>query len=99
MCIAVGRQQVVGRNAAATTAGESGMTSFLRGSYGSSASKGDRAMLGWALMFLVLALIAAFFGFAGVANVAVGIAQILFIVFLVIFAISLIAGLATRTRV
>ena len=42
-------------------------------------------MLGWAVTFLVIALIAAVFGFAGIAGAAAGIAQILFYIFLVIF--------------
>jgi uncharacterized membrane protein YtjA (UPF0391 family) len=34
-------------------------------------------MLGWALIFLVIAIIAAFFGFGGIAGTAAGIAQTL----------------------
>ena len=57
-------------------------------------------MLGWAVTFLVIALIAAVFGFAGIAGAAAGIAQILFYIFLVIFLISLVMGLMRgRTRV
>lgn len=48
-------------------------------------------MLGWAITFLVIALIAAVFGFGGIASASAGIAQILFFVFLVLFAITLIA--------
>ncbi len=51
-------------------------------------------MLGWALTFLVIALIAALFGFGGIAGTAAGIAKILFIVFLVLFAIGLVMHLA-----
>lgn len=47
-------------------------------------------MLGWALTFLVIALIAAVFGFGGIASASAGIAQILFFVFLILFAITLI---------
>lgn len=47
-------------------------------------------MLGWALTFLVVALIAALFGFGGIASASVGIAQILFVVFLVLFVATLI---------
>jgi uncharacterized membrane protein YtjA (UPF0391 family) len=47
-------------------------------------------MLGWALTFLVIALIAAVLGFGGIAGPAVGIAKILFFVFLVLFLISLV---------
>ena len=57
-------------------------------------------MLGWAVFFLVIALIAALFGFGGIAGAAVGIAKLLFFVFLAIFVISLIMGLARgRTRI
>lgn len=49
-------------------------------------------MLGWALTFLVIALIAAVFGFTGVYQASAGIAKILFFVFLVLFVISLIFG-------
>jgi len=57
-------------------------------------------MLGWAVFFLVIALIAAVLGFGGIAGTAVGIAKLLFFIFLAIFAISLIMGLARgRTRV
>jgi len=52
--------------------------------------KGRCNMLGWALTFLVIALIAAALGFGGVAGTASSIAQVLFFVFLVLFLISLI---------
>ncbi|MEE4189526.1 MAG: DUF1328 domain-containing protein [Roseobacter sp.] len=48
-------------------------------------------MLGWAFIFLVIALIAAVFGFGGIATASAGIAQILFFVFIVLFAIALVA--------
>ncbi|MBD3316579.1 MAG: DUF1328 domain-containing protein [Chitinivibrionales bacterium] len=51
-------------------------------------------MLGWALSFLVIALIAAVFGFGGIASAAAGIAKILFFVFLALFIISLIMNMA-----
>jgi len=47
-------------------------------------------MLGWALTFLVIALIAAVFGFGGIASASAGIAQILFFLFLVLFVAALI---------
>ncbi len=47
-------------------------------------------MLGWALTFLVIALIAAVFGFGGIASASAGIAQILFFIFLVMFVAALI---------
>ena len=53
-------------------------------------------MLGWALTFLVIAIIAAIFGFGGIAGTAAGIAQILFYIFLAIFIVSLLFGLVRR---
>ena len=50
-------------------------------------------MLGWALMFLVVAIIAAFFGFGGIAVASAGIAKLLFFIFVVLFAVALLAGL------
>jgi uncharacterized membrane protein YtjA (UPF0391 family) len=47
-------------------------------------------MLGWALTFLVVALIAGVLGFTSVAGAAMGIAKILFFVFLVLFIVSLV---------
>jgi len=54
-------------------------------------------MLGWALTFLVLALVAGLLGFGGIAGAAVGIAKILFFVFLALLVFSLVAG-ALRGR-
>ena len=50
-------------------------------------------MLGWALTFLLVAILAGFFGFGGVASASMGIAQVLFFVFVVLFVVSLIAHL------
>ena len=50
-------------------------------------------MLGWALTFLVVALIAGVLGFTTVAGAAMGIAKILFFVFLVLFLVSLVMHL------
>ena len=50
-------------------------------------------MLGWAVTFLIVALIAALLGFGGIAGVAVEAAKIVFFVAIVLFAISVIAGL------
>jgi len=50
-------------------------------------------MLGWALTFLVVALIAGVLGFTSVAGTAMGIAKILFFVFLVLFVVSLVLHL------
>ncbi len=50
-------------------------------------------MLGWALTFLVVALIAGVLGFTSVAGAAMGIAKILFFVFLVLFVVSVVMHL------
>jgi uncharacterized membrane protein YtjA (UPF0391 family) len=50
-------------------------------------------MLGWAVVFFIIAIIAAVFGFGGIASGAATIAQILFFIFLVLFLISLVMGL------
>jgi uncharacterized membrane protein YtjA (UPF0391 family) len=54
-------------------------------------------MLGWAITFLILALIAGALGFGGVAMLSANIAQVLFVVFLILFAIALVAN-AVRGR-
>jgi len=54
-------------------------------------------MLGWALTFLIIALIAAVLGFGGIAGTAIGIAKIIFFVAIALFLISAIAG-AMRGR-
>jgi len=54
-------------------------------------------MFGWALTFLVIALIAAVLGFGGIAGTAVGIAKIIFFVAIVLLLISMVAG-AVRGR-
>lgn len=48
-------------------------------------------MLGWALVFFLLAIAAAFMGFFALAGIAAGIAKILFLVFLVLLVASFIA--------
>ena len=47
-------------------------------------------MLGWALTFLVIALIAGALGFTGIYIAAAGIAKILFFIFVVLFLVSLV---------
>ncbi len=63
---------------------------------GAARLKGERNMLHYAVVFLVIALIAALFGFTGIAASAAEIAQVLFIVFLIFAAISLLVGLMRR---
>lgn len=48
-------------------------------------------MLGWALAFLIIALIAGVLGFGGIAGASVGIAKFLFVVFVALFIIAMIA--------
>jgi len=55
-------------------------------------------MLGWAITFLVVALIAAVLGFGGIAGTAVGIAKLIFYVFIVLFLVSLVYSLVTGRR-
>jgi uncharacterized membrane protein YtjA (UPF0391 family) len=61
-----------------------------------SGAKGNFAMLNWALIFFIVAVIAAIFGFGGIAVASAGIAKILFFLFLILFVISLISGLTRR---
>jgi len=49
-------------------------------------------MFGWAITFLIVALIAAVFGFTGIAGTAVHIAWILFVVGLILAVVFLILG-------
>lgn len=50
-------------------------------------------MLGWALTFLVIALIAAVLGFGGIAGTAIEIAKIIFFVAIILFLVSAVVGL------
>ena len=47
-------------------------------------------MLGWAIFFLVLALIMGLLGFGGMAQAFAGIAKVLLVIFLVLFLVMLI---------
>lgn len=53
-------------------------------------------MLGWALTFLIVALIAGLMGFGLIGGMAWTAAKVLFFVFLVLFVISLVAGRRTH---
>ena len=55
-------------------------------------------MLGWAVTFLIVALIAAVLGFGGIAGVAIEAAKIVFFVAVVLFAIARFGGAGTRAR-
>jgi uncharacterized membrane protein YtjA (UPF0391 family) len=50
-------------------------------------------MLGWAITFLVIALIAAVLGFGGIAGLSLEIAKVIFFVAIILFAIAAIVGL------
>jgi uncharacterized membrane protein YtjA (UPF0391 family) len=50
-------------------------------------------MLGYTLIFLIIALIAGVLGFTGIAGAAVGIARILFAIFLILFLATLVLRL------
>ena len=54
-------------------------------------------LLGWALVFLVVALIAAAFGFGGIANVSTDIARTLFLIFVVVFVVLLVMNFVRAT--
>lgn len=50
----------------------------------------ETKMLGWALTFLIIAVIAAAFGFGGIAGASAWIAQVLFFLFLIALLISVV---------
>jgi uncharacterized membrane protein YtjA (UPF0391 family) len=53
----------------------------------------ETAMLGWAVTFVIVALIAAVLGFGGIAGVAVEAAKIVFFVAVLLFAIAALVGM------
>jgi uncharacterized membrane protein YtjA (UPF0391 family) len=55
-------------------------------------------MIGWAVTFLVIALIAAVLGFGGLAGTAIGIAKIIFFVAIILFVISTLFGFMRGRR-
>ena len=57
------------------------------------------ALLRWALIALVVAVVAAVFGFGGIAEGATDVAKILFYVFLAVCAVLFIAGAMTYRAV
>jgi uncharacterized membrane protein YtjA (UPF0391 family) len=50
-------------------------------------------MFGWALTFLIIALVAGVLGFGGVAIISIEIAKIIFTVAIILFLVSVIIGL------
>jgi uncharacterized membrane protein YtjA (UPF0391 family) len=55
-------------------------------------------MIGWAITFLVVALIAALLGFGGIAGVAMEAAKIIFFVAIVLFLIAALVGIVRGRR-
>jgi uncharacterized membrane protein YtjA (UPF0391 family) len=55
------------------------------------------AMLYWAAVFFIIALVAGVLGFTGIAFASADIARILFFVFLVLFLVSLVSHAGRRT--
>jgi uncharacterized membrane protein YtjA (UPF0391 family) len=55
-------------------------------------------MFGWAIFFLLVALVAAFLGFGGVASLSFEFAKIVFWIALILLAVSLVYGLVTGRR-
>ena len=55
-------------------------------------------MLGWALTFLVIALISAVLGFGGIAGTAIEIAKIIFFVAIILFVVSAVLGMLRGRR-
>lgn len=58
--------------------------------------KGITSLLGWAIVFLIVALVAAVFGFGLISGVSITIAKWLAIIFVILFIISIIAHAAKR---
>ena len=53
----------------------------------------EKDMLGWAITFLIVALVAALLGFGGIAGVAVEAAKLIFFVAIILFVISAVVAL------
>jgi uncharacterized membrane protein YtjA (UPF0391 family) len=70
-----------------------GMIRAERDSESSIKKEEEVYMLGWTLIFLIIALIAGVLGFTGIAGAAVGIARVLFAIFLILFLATLILRL------
>jgi uncharacterized membrane protein YtjA (UPF0391 family) len=56
----------------------------------------ENTMVGWAIAFLVIALIAAVFGFGALAGAAFAAAKIIFVVALFALLVSAVLGLSHR---
>ena len=60
--------------------------------------KWSAAMLKWAVIFLIIAVIAGIFGFTDIQAASAGIAKILFGIFLVLFLAAVVFGLVVSRR-
>jgi uncharacterized membrane protein YtjA (UPF0391 family) len=58
-----------------------------------SPAKTEDDMIGWAITFLIIALVAALFGFGGIAGVAIELAKIVFFVAIILFVIAAVVGI------
>jgi uncharacterized membrane protein YtjA (UPF0391 family) len=56
------------------------------------------AMLKWAVVFLIIAIIAGLFGFTDVEAASAGIAKVLFGIFMILFLGAVIIGLAVGSK-
>ncbi|MGX2038704.1 DUF1328 domain-containing protein [Methylocaldum sp. MU1018] len=65
---------------------------YLTGPVSCKTNHGGYAMIGWAVTFLVIAIIAAILGFTGIAGTAVQIAWILFVVGLILALVFFVMG-------
>ena len=74
-------------------------TRAVAGQCDSLLKKEVRNMLGWAVTFLIIALIAAVLGFGGIAAASAGIAKLLFVLFLVMCVIFFFLGSRGGRRV
>jgi uncharacterized membrane protein YtjA (UPF0391 family) len=63
---------------------------------GPRGKKKEIAVLYYAVVFFIVALIAALFGFGGIAAGAAGIAKVLFIIFLIVSIVTLLMSLARK---
>jgi uncharacterized membrane protein YtjA (UPF0391 family) len=71
------------------------MPNALEFSSGSN-QREENTMVGWAIAFLVIALIAAAFGFGALAGAAFAAAKIIFVVALFALLVSAVLGLSHR---
>jgi uncharacterized membrane protein YtjA (UPF0391 family) len=59
-------------------------------------TNGGVTILGWALKFLIIALVAAVLGFGGIADVTIEVAKLAFVVAIILFSIAAVVGLVRR---